>query len=126
MRRYLILLAALASCGGSPSVNQCDTAQLAFQCHVTQVDQCVEFTGLSTADSHSANDFCDSLHGFFGDIACSSDDRVGSCVIPPATPSAKISCSPAATITVRYFPPLATAQARASCEALPGAVFSAN
>jgi hypothetical protein len=124
MDRYLVLLAMLASCGGLSA--DCDTAQLAFQCHVLEFEQCVEFTGLSTADSRAASDFCDAKHGTFGNIACATEGRIGTCVLPSATPAVNISCSPAATITVRYFPPFATSDARASCAQTPGSVFSPN
>src|SRR5450432_3371876 len=122
------LLSIFAACGGSSSNSACDSAALALVCSLPGAGQCVEYTGLSTADSKSVTNFCTANNGSVGTAACTASGRVGTCTIPTSTPNSQISCSPGATITIRYFPPKyqTASDAQAICSTVTGSNFTPN
>jgi hypothetical protein len=121
--RGLASVILLAACGGAP--NLCNTAQLSFTCRNNN-GQCVEFTGLSTHDSNSAESQCNFNRGTQLQGSCPTDARLGTCVIPNDTPNSGVTCSPNGQIAIRYFAPYTATSAQSACNTVPGAVWTPN
>jgi hypothetical protein len=117
------------ACGANP---ECDNQAFAGVCNYPAGAECVEFAGLSTADSMSADGGCVTRGGTWGDAGCPTAAEVGSCSIPPTATNIDITCSPKATIVAHYYSNavpdagFTTATAQASCAAVKGGVFTAN
>jgi hypothetical protein len=107
-----------SACGGSG--NLCDSAQLKTTCRFPN-GQCVEFSGLSTADEQANANGCDTTGA-----PCPTAGRLGTCNLPPSTPRSGVSCSPHAVILIRYFSPFAQADAQSLCQGVAGAVWTPN
>jgi hypothetical protein len=125
--RLLILAASLAACGGgsSPAPSLCDLAQLSYTCGNPN-GQCVEFTGLSTADRNSVQSGCTSHGGTAVAGACTTSGRIGTCVIPTTTPNSGVTCSPSGHIAIRYFAPFTADQAKGLCDGVSGSNWTPN
>ena len=123
--RWFILFVALGgtafspACGGSSS-NLCDAAQLKATCRHPN-GQCVEFSGLSTADEQANANGCDT-----SGTPCPTAGRLGTCNIPPSGARTGVSCSPKAVINIRYFAPFEQSQANLLCQGVPGATWTPN
>jgi len=123
--------AGILACGGNP---ECDTKALAGVCDYSDAGgaECVEFSGLSTADSKSADGGCTTRGGTWGTAACATAAEVGRCSIPHTATNIDIICSPNGVITAHYYSNVVpgagftTATAQASCAAVAGGVFTPN
>lgn len=123
--RILLVTMLVSACAGSAPQNLCDSAQLTFTCSYTN-GQCVEFTGLSTADRGSASGGCSSRSGTALAGACPTGGRLGTCTIPPTGAHTDVSCSPNGHIDIRYFAPYAQSDAKTACTGVTGAVWTPN
>jgi hypothetical protein len=123
LRMLGLLLFAAAACGSSHG--NCDSALLPVTCRNPN-GQCVEFTALSTHDSQSAQAGCVSRGGATIAGSCPTSGRLGSCTIPPDGPGTDVTCSPHATITIRYFAPFTAGDAQSACAGVSGAVWTPN
>ena len=119
----ILLLVALAACG--QGTNPCDSAQLSFTCSYTN-GQCVEFTGLSTADRDSNQTDCATRHGTALNGVCTTTGRLGTCVIPANGQNTGVTCSPSAHISIRYFAPETQSGAQAECTNVVNSVWTPN
>ena len=129
MRLFIgALLSIFAACGGTSTTSSCDTAAISLVCSIPSAGQCVEYTGLSTADSKNVTNFCNSNSGAVGTAACTASGRVGTCTIPPTTPNTEINCSPNGTVTIRYYPPRyqTASDAQSICSTVSGSAFTPN
>ncbi len=125
----LVALAlALAACSSSPSGSACDSSDtLRGTCVIGTAGQCVDFTNLGNSDLASAEHGCISRGGTWGTDACPMTERIGSCQIPPSDPNTDVTCSPDATILLRYFSPrYDLTKAMAACAGAPGTIFTPN
>ena len=113
----LCLALLVGACGSSK--NLCDTAQLSYTCGYHN-GQCVEFTGLSTADLDSIQAFCAQHNGNVITGPCPTAGREGTCDDPPGDPNSGVTCSPHAVIEIRYFPPFDAANAQSLCNNIHG------
>ncbi len=120
MRSLLVGLVLAAACG-SGGDSDCDGAQLAVSC-TNPNGQCVDFTGLSTADQSSAGAGCTRRGGTPLGGSCPTASRLGTCTIPPTGANTDVTCSPHAQIQIRYFDPYTAASAQATCTGGYGAV----
>ncbi|HEY2029016.1 MAG TPA: hypothetical protein VGH20_07380 [Myxococcales bacterium] len=129
MTKAMLAAAVLlcAACGNG----DCDKASLSGTCsYPTALAQCVEFSGLSTADSRSAATACANRGGTWngapdgGGSPCSTAGEVGVCVLPPTTPSIDITCSPNGVVHEHFFAPTTAASAQQTCSAIKGATFT--
>jgi hypothetical protein len=117
-----------SACGGNA---ECDKASLAGVCdYGTSGSACVDFSGLSTADSKSAQARCAIRGGVWGTGPCPTGG-VGTCNLPPTAANIDISCSAHGVIIAHYYGGTApsaftTATAQATCAAVKGATFTAD
>ncbi len=96
-------------------------------CYVARDGRCIDYSGVSTGDAAGLPDFCDALQGTWGTAPCPTEGRVGTCSLPPATPSAGLECSPGATVLERFYGPnYSAAGAAAACAYVPGATFTSG
>ena len=117
-----------SACGGNA---ECDKASLALVCdYSATAGECVDFAGLSTADSKSAKAGCTTRGGVLGTTACPAA-RLGTCSIPPTALNIDVSCSPHGVISAHYLPPpgpglpgFTAATAQQNCTAVKGATFT--
>lgn len=109
------------------AVEVCDPApaSLTGMCAIHAAGQCVDFSGLGSSDRDSLVAYCNQLGGRWGDTACPTAGRVGTCQTPPLGPRTGISCSTTAVILERYYPPnYTTASAQSICATVSGSVFT--
>lgn len=122
--RLALLAFLVAACGGS-AANLCDNLQLSLTCQYSN-GQCVELTGLSTADQSSSQAGCHSRGGTQLTGLCPTSGRLGTCNIPPTGANTGVSCSPQAVINIRYFAPFQQADAATACHGVVGATWTPN
>jgi hypothetical protein len=107
-------LIVCAACGNT----ECDTAAFAGVCNYgTTGGECVEFTGLSTADSKSASAGCANRGGVWdaGAGTCAAAAEVGVCDLPPTAPNIDIGCSPKGVIHAHFYQPFTLQTAQQTC-----------
>lgn len=123
-------LTASGSGGNSTAVaavQVCDPAPAALTgtCTIQAAGQCVDFSGLGSSDRDALVAYCTQLGGRWGDVACPTAGRVGTCQTPPLGPRTGISCSTTAVILERYYPPnYTTASAQSVCATVSGSAFT--
>ena len=119
------LLLLLDACGNGNSDKNCDSTpgNIAGVCNVPDVGQCTDFSGLGNSDATTEEMMCQGNWG--GLFTCSTSGRIGTCVIPPNGPRTGISCSPDASIEIRYYSSHFTLQtAQSLCAQVPGSSFT--
>jgi len=124
----VLVVLALAACSSPSSNSTCESSgKLGGTCANTTAGQCVDFTNLGNSDVASAEQGCVSRGGTWGPDACPTTGRIGSCQIPPNDPNTDVTCSPDATILLRYSSPrYDLAKAMAACAGAPGTIFTPN
>jgi hypothetical protein len=120
-----LAIVGLLFCACSSDKLPCDSAQLSLNCAYRQ-GQCVDFSGLSTADHSSAASGCDKRFGTEISMLCPTASRLGTCVIPASDPMSDVTCSPQAVISIRYYPPFTAMSAQTACAVVSGAVWTAD
>ena len=118
------MMTLLAGCGGTAAAT-CDSAQLSTTCK-QENGQCVEFSGLSSADNKSVSTNCTVTHGVVISGLCDTANRVGTCVIPAEGRNTGVTCSPNGHIAIRFFSPFSAADAQTQCQAVAGATWTPN
>jgi len=97
-------------------------------CNIFRSGRCRDYAHLSADDAASLPEFCTALEGIWGDAPCPTENRVGTCSLPPTAPiSGLLVCSPEATILQRYYAPAFSVQsAQIDCAYVAGATFTAG
>jgi hypothetical protein len=124
----LLAFLTLAGCFGSDGP-ACDSSPgtLGGTCVTSAAGQCVDFAKLGTTDLASVKRNCTNLGGTWSDTACPTAQRIGTCTIPPTDPRSAITCSPDATLQLRYYPPqYDLAKAMTACAGAAGTTFTPN
>lgn len=128
--RAIAITAFLALCSAGCGNSGCDDKLYAVTCtYPPTFGQCVDFTGLSTADQTNTQNECLARGGNFDAGVCTASGRLGTCSIPWATPNDDLGCSPKATVLIRYYPSGTFTGADAAvsaCAEIPDAGFTAN
>jgi hypothetical protein len=121
MRHALLCTLVLCACGSDKLPY--DNASLTLTCQYRQ-GQCVDFSGLSTADHASASTGCAHRFGTELSMLCPTASRLGTCTIPPTGPDTDVTCSAQAVIAIRYYAPFTADSAQSACSAVTGAVWT--
>jgi hypothetical protein len=122
-----VLLVYAAACGNT----DCDKKLFAGTClYPPDVGQCVDFSGLSTNDSRTANSGCVNRGGSWtgapdgGGTPCVTAGEVGTCGIPPNAPNIDLQCSPSGVVKQHFYPPVTPQQAQQICGTVDGGTFT--
>jgi hypothetical protein len=94
-------------------------------CYIFRSGRCRDYSNLSADDVASLPEFCTALDGTWSDSLCPTENRIGTCKLPPSSPYSGITCSPAAIVLERFYAPSFTVQsAQIECSYVPGATFT--
>jgi hypothetical protein len=123
---FVMTITFCSACGSGSTQAACDSANLAGMCNVGSLGQCSDFTGLSTSDRNSVQAFCTANRGDWEAATCATSGRLGTCTIPAEGPNTRITCSPNATVNIRYFAPYTADQAKGLCDGVTGSHWTPN
>jgi len=94
-------------------------------CYISRSGRCRDYSHLSADDVASLPEFCTALDGTWSDGPCPTDNRVGTCNLPPTAPISGLLCSPGATVLERYYAPAFNlSSAQTQCAFVAGATFT--